>query len=94
MVLGVVISKVFEAGVPFDVELFACNLVGNPKIAHFHGSGALAFYGVVRDAGGGRIIAVYGRWWLWVTEFLQDEAKDASFFCVNKEGTKFGFGGR
>jgi hypothetical protein len=35
----------------------------------------------------------WGRW-LWVSEFFEDNAYDLSFLCIEKQCTKFSFGGR
>jgi len=60
MVFGVVISHVFLSGVPLDVELLAGYLVGDPKIAHFHGVGALAFDCIVGIAHSGGVVTMNG----------------------------------
>ncbi len=70
VMFGVVIGEVFLAGVPFDVELVPCNLVGDPKVSHFHGSRALALDGVVSNAGGGGVITMDWSCWLLVSEFV------------------------
>jgi hypothetical protein len=51
--LGVIVAHVLEAGMPMDTELLAGNLISNPEVARFHGAIALAFDGVVGNAGGG-----------------------------------------
>jgi hypothetical protein len=94
VMLGVVVAHVFEAGVPVDTELIAGNLVRNPEVTHLHGMGALAFYSVVGNPSSGGVVTVYGGGWLGVAEFMEDEAKDAAFLGVDKEGAKFGFCGR
>ena len=53
VMLGVIVTHVLEAGMPMDTELLAGNLISNPEVAHFHGARALAFDGVVGNAGGG-----------------------------------------
>jgi hypothetical protein len=47
MMLGYVVTKVFDPWVPEDSNLFVIHLVDNPKVAHFHCAGALAFNGAV-----------------------------------------------
>ena len=66
MGFGVVVSHVFLSGVPSYVELVAGDLVGNPEVAHFHGTGTLALNGVVGNAGSGGIVAVDWCRRLWV----------------------------
>ena len=82
--LGVVVTHVFQSGVPMDTELFGGNLVCNPEVSHFHGSGALAFNSVVGNAGGGGVVAVYGSGWLGVAKFMEDESQDAAFFSIDE----------
>ena len=52
VVLGVIVTHVLETRMPMDTELLSCNLIGNPEIAHLHGSRSLAFDGVVCNACG------------------------------------------
>lgn len=93
MEFGVVVAQVFGSGVPLDIELLAGDLVCDPEVSHFHRTGTLALNGVVGNAGGGGVVAVEGCGWLWVAEFLEDEANDAAFFGIDKEGAQFGLGG-
>ncbi len=51
MVFGDVVAKVFNPWVPKYFDVFVGRLVDDPEIPHFHGSGALAFDGVIGDAG-------------------------------------------
>jgi hypothetical protein len=81
---GVVVTHVLQAGVPMDTELFAGYLVCNPEVTHFHGAGALAFNSVVGNAGGGRVVAVYGSGWLGVAKFVEYESQDAAFLSVDE----------
>ena len=72
VMLGVIVAHVLEAGMPMYMELFAGNLVRNPEVTHLHGMGALAFNSVVGNAGGSRVVAVNGRGWLGVAEFVEN----------------------
>jgi hypothetical protein len=75
VVLALVVSKIFLPGVPFNFVDILCFLVTNPKISHFHRSLSLPFDGVVRDADGGGIVAVYWCSWLGMSPFLKGESK-------------------
>ncbi len=52
VMFGDVITKVFHAGVPENANVAVSDLVDDPEVAHFHGSGALAFHCAVGDAHG------------------------------------------
>ena len=49
MVLVEIINQIFEARCPAYLEMAAVDLIYYPKIAHVHGSGALALDGAVDD---------------------------------------------
>ena len=84
VMFGVIVAHVFKAGMPMDSKLFACNLISNPKVAHLHGTRALAFDGAVGNAGCCGVVAVDGSWGLRVAEFVENEANDAPFFGIHK----------
>ena len=84
VVFGVIIAHVFKVGMPMDSKLFACNLIGNPEVTHLHGTGALAFYGVVGNAGCGGVVAVDLSRGLRMAEFMENESNDAPFFGIHK----------
>jgi hypothetical protein len=68
------------------------NFVTYSKISHFHCSGALTFDGIVRNTNGGCIVAVYGCFWLGLSQVGEGESKNDAFLAVQEEGAKFGFG--
>ena len=70
VMLGVIVTHVFEAGMPMDIKLLAGNLISNPEIAHLHGTRALAFHSVVGNASCGGVVAVNWSGWLGVAEFM------------------------
>ena len=70
VMLGVIVTHVFKAGMPTDGELLASNLISNPEVTHLHGTRALAFNGVVGNAGCCGVVAVDGGGWLGVAEFM------------------------
>lgn len=70
MMLGDVVTQVFAARAPCDGDGLVSDLIGDPKIPHFHGTGALAFDSVVGNSGGGAVIADDGCGRLGVTHFL------------------------
>jgi hypothetical protein len=74
MMFGDVVAQVFSAGVPMDVQVLVADLVDDPKVAHFHGAGPLAFDCVVGDTDGGGVITVYGRGGLGMSHFFQDKS--------------------
>jgi hypothetical protein len=59
VVFTLIVGQGFLTGVPFYCEFFLCHFVSYPKIPHFHRAQLLAFDGVVCDAYGGGVIAVY-----------------------------------
>jgi hypothetical protein len=87
VMFGDVIAKILHAGVPENANITVADLVDDPEVPHFHGSGALAFHGAVGNSYGGGIVTVNGRGWLRVTHFLKDEAYDFDFLSVEEEGT-------
>ena len=48
---------------------------------------------VIGNSSGGEVVAVDGCGRLGVTQFLKNEANDVTLLCIDKEGTKFSFGG-
>jgi hypothetical protein len=94
MMLGDVVSKVFETRVPKDVNLFVCNLVDDPKVAHFHCAGALLLDSAVGNAHLHGIVAVDRGQWLGMAHLVEDELDDFGFLNVQEDGAEFGFGGR
>jgi hypothetical protein len=46
MVFGDVVPQVFGAGVPKNAYMFVRDWIDDPKVAHLHGAGPLAFDGV------------------------------------------------
>ena len=70
MVFGDVVAKVFGTWVPKDTHVFVGDLVDDPKIAHFHGAGSLAFDSVIGDANGGGVVTVNGRGRLGMAHFF------------------------
>ena len=94
VMFGVIVTHVFESGVSIDVELLASNLIGNPKIGHFHGGGALVLDGVVGNSGSGGVIAIDGSQQLWVAKVLESEVDDTAFLGIAKQCSEFCFGHR
>ena len=84
VMFGVIVSHVFKAGMPMDGKLFAYILISKPKVMHLYGTRALAFDGVVGNAGCCGVVAVDGSWGLRVAEFVENEANDAPFFGIHK----------
>ena len=93
MVLGEVVGLVQTAFLPVDVELTLADAVADPVKPHVDGFGALLFDRVIGDAGGGAVVGLDGRRWLWVTEFFEGGADGARFFAVVEQSGEFGFGG-
>ena len=81
---GVIVTHVLKAGMPMDGEMLAGNLVRNPEVTHLHGTRALAFNGVVGNAGYCRVVAVHGSGWLGVAEFVENDLNDVTYFGVDK----------
>ena len=71
VVLALIVSKVLLPGVPFNFVDILCFLVTYPK-----------YLGVVRDAYGGRIVAVYRCSWLGMPQFFEGESKNDTFFAI------------
>ena len=64
MVLALVVGKVLLPRVPINFVDILCFLVTYPKISHFHQSRSLSLDGVVCDADGCGVVAVYQCSWL------------------------------
>jgi hypothetical protein len=65
-VFGEVVRYVFLAGVPIDFEELPFYLVTNPEEVDLHCLGSLFLDGVVGNALGGLVVAVYWCGWLLV----------------------------
>ena len=87
VVLTLIIGKVLFARKVFDVEFSLFDRICNPKKSHFHGSRALPFNSVVRDADGRRVVAIYWYCGLQMAKFFECDAKNCGLFEVEKEGT-------
>ncbi len=88
-----IITQVFLSGLIVKFEVLLSFPIKQPEVPHFHGSGVLAFDGIVDNADGGRVVDVNRCWWLWVSEFGKSETEDFGLLCIEEEGTQFGFGG-
>ena len=75
MVLAGVISQVFRAWVPVNVEVFLVNLITRIEVSHFKHTRALSADRSVDDASRCCIITMNGRWGLRVAQFFQCQAK-------------------
>jgi hypothetical protein len=82
MMLGDIVAKVFDTRMPEDANVLVGYLVHDPKITHFHGSGALAFYGVIGDANCGGVVAVDRGRRLGMAHFLENQSDDFCFLDV------------
>ncbi len=82
VVLALVVGKILLPGVPFNFVDILCFLVTDPKISHFHRSQSLPFDGVVCNADGGGIDAVYWCLWLGMSQFLKGESKYYTLFAI------------
>jgi hypothetical protein len=87
MVVGDIVAKVFSPRVPQDINILVAGLVRDPKVAHFHRAGLLAFYSVVGNASHGVIVAVNGRRRLGMAHLFKDEAKNFDFLGIEEEDT-------
>ena len=84
VVLGRVVSEVFQPRVPKNPEAPPLYLITCPKISHFQRPQLLPLDGAINDAHGGGVVDVDGGGRLWVAELLQREAEDAPFLHVQK----------
>ena len=71
---GKVVCEVFLPWVPGYIEVTDFYLVRNPEETHFHGAGSLSFDCIVRDGNSSVVVAVYRSRWLWMSQFLENEA--------------------
>ena len=94
MVLGEVVSEVVAAFAPMDDVLVLGDAVFNPIKTHVHGFGSALLDGVIDDTGCARIVSLYWRRSLRVSEFEQCDAERRCIFCVVKKRAGFGFSGR
>jgi hypothetical protein len=69
------------------------NLIHNPEVAHFHGTGPLSFDSVVGNADGRLVVAMDRGRRLRMAHLLQDDAQDFGLFGIEVQGAKFRFGG-
>jgi hypothetical protein len=86
MVLGGIVTEVLSTRVPRDINILIAGLVRDPKVAHLHHSGPLAFDGVIGNADGSVVVAVHGSRRLGVARFFKDESEDLDFLGIEEEG--------
>ena len=84
MMLGDIVAEVFNARLPLDVNLCVFDLVHDPKVAHFHCTGALALDRVIDDAHRCGIVTVDGSRWLRMPHLMQDDSDDFGFLHIEK----------
>jgi hypothetical protein len=94
MVLGGIDAKVLGTRVPRDINIFIADLVRDPKVAHLHRAGPLAFDSVIGNADGSFVVTVNGRGRLGVPHFFKDEAEDLDLLRIEEEGSEISFRGR
>ena len=92
MVFCGIICKIFLSRLIEEAEHTLGFLIQQPKISHFHGAGFLPLDSVVDNPNGSGVVNVYWGWWLGVPEFLEGEADDLGFLCVEEQGTKLSLG--
>jgi hypothetical protein len=56
VMLGDVIAQILHAGVPEYANITVADLVNDPEVPHFHGSGSLAFNSAVGNSDGSGIV--------------------------------------
>ncbi len=88
-----IVAQVFLSRLIVKFDLFLRFADEKPEVSHLHCAGALAFDGIVDNANGGIVVYVDWRWWLWVSKYGKSETEDLGFLCIEREGTRFGFGG-
>jgi hypothetical protein len=69
------------------------NLIGNPKISHFHGTRTLSFDGAIDDTHGGGVIAADFDRRLGMAHLVKDNAQDLGLLAIEKKSTEFGLRG-
>jgi hypothetical protein len=74
-----IVTQVFLSGLIVKFEVFLRFAVKKPEVLHL--------------LQGGSVVYVNWHWWLWVSAFCKSETEDLGFLCIEKEGTRFGFGG-
>jgi len=92
--LGEVVSEVVAAFAPMDDVLVLGDAVFDPIKTHVHGFGAALLDGVFDDAQCARIVSLYWRGSLRVSEFEQCDAEWRCIFFVVKKRAGLGFSGR
>jgi hypothetical protein len=76
MMLTLVVSQIFLAGVPNEVIYSLRILICHPKISHFHRARSVAFDGIVCNTNGSGVIAMDGHTGLWMSEVFEGKAKN------------------
>jgi len=94
MTLGEVVSKVAAAFAPMDNVLVLGDAVLDPIKTHVHGFGAALLDCAIDNAQCARIVSLYWRGSLRVSEFNQCDTERRCIFCVVKKCAGFGFSGR
>ena len=85
--LGEVVSEVVAAFAPMDDVLVLGDAVFDPIKTHVHGFGLALLDGVIDDTQCARIVSLYWRGSLRVSEFKQCDAERRCIFC--EKGRRF-----
>jgi len=94
MMLGEVVGEVVAAFAPMDNVLVLGDAVLDPIKTHVHGFGAALLDCVIDDARCARIVSLYWRGSLRVSELEQCDTERRCIVCVMKKRAGFGFSGR
>ncbi len=94
MMFGGIVTQILLAGLIVETGEALSFSIEEPKVAHFHSTRSLAFYGVVHNADRGSIVNVNGNGRLGVAKFFKDKSQNLGFLCIEEESAKFSFSGR
>jgi hypothetical protein len=73
MMFGGIVAQVLLARSIVESEELLGFIIKEPKVAHFHSLGMLAFDGVVHNADSCGVVNVNGNGWLRVTKLFEDK---------------------
>ena len=90
---GEVVGQVVCAFSPMDEKMSLFDAIANPVETHIHGFGSALFDSFVANASCAGIVGLDGCRWLWMPHVFKGGAEHCSFFAVEEESAKFGFGG-
>ena len=91
---GKIIGIIVNAASPVYQKFALADPVADPIEAHVDGFGAALLDGRVGYSCCACVVCLDRCGRLWMAQIFKDCAQHGAVFCIDKEGTEFGFGGQ